>query len=54
MKKILSYILPIIPIVFLFACEEQPELYHEESNRLNFVFENLITDSTTQIGRAHV
>lgn len=47
MKKILLYILPIIPVALLFACEEQPELYHEESNRLNFVFENFITDSTT-------
>lgn len=47
MKKILSYLFTILSVALLFACEEQPDPYHEEDNRLNFVFQNFITDSTT-------
>lgn len=47
MKKTTNYILWLLPVCFLFSCEENLEPYHETTNRLNFVFENFLTDSTT-------
>lgn len=47
MKKNLLDITRMIPLFFLLACEDSLKTYQEETNRLNFVFDSFITDSTT-------
>lgn len=52
MKQI-KYILAIISIISLFACEDDLNPYNEETNRLNFVFETR-TKEDTLISRTFV
>lgn len=53
MKKILIYILFLLPIVSLFSCEDDMDVYNEGLNRLNFVYE-ANTKSDTLIPRTFV
>ena len=39
MKKMNKYILWLLPVFGLFACEDEMEVYNSPENRLNFIYE---------------
>lgn len=53
MKKIKNYILWLLPVFGLFACEDDIEVYNAPENRLNFVYE-AYTMADTVIPRTFV
>lgn len=53
MKKMKKYILWLLPVFGLFACEDDMEVYNASENRLNFVYEPY-TMSDTVIPRTFV
>ena len=38
MKKMNKYILWLLPVFGLFACEDEMEVYNSPENRLNFIY----------------
>lgn len=53
MKKINKYILWLLPVFGLFACEDEMGVYNSPENRLNFIYEPF-TMADTVIPRTFV